>query len=112
MKKLALALAAAATMAFTAPTFAASTAPAPDRMQLAQADVTVKRTTVRHGEGVTRKKVVVRHGDSMRRKVVIRHHDRGLHRGWSHSRHRGAMKTVVVKKYGHGRTVIKKKTFD
>jgi acyl-coenzyme A synthetase/AMP-(fatty) acid ligase len=108
MRKLALAVAAAAAMAFTAPAFAASEAPAASgRIQLAQADVKVKRsTTVRHGN-VVRKKVVVRHGDNVRRKVVIR--DRGLHRGWRHSRHYGARKTVVIKRQGPHRTVVKKK---
>ena len=97
MRKLALALAAAATMAFTAPAFAASDAPAASgRIQLAQADVKVK---VKSGDRrVVRKKVIVRH-------------DRGLHRGWRHSRHYGARKTVVIKKkQGQHGTVIKKKT--
>jgi hypothetical protein len=94
MNKLALAAATAAALMFSAPAFAFDGA-AP-RMQLAQADVKVKVKTGDHG--VVKKKVVIRHGD------------RGLHRGWSHSRHYGAMKTKVVKKTGHGKTVIKKKT--
>jgi hypothetical protein len=103
MKKLALALAAAATLAFTAPALAFEGAAAP-RLQLAQADVTVKRTTTVRRNGVVRKKVVVRRGDSVRRKVVIR--DRGHH--W---RHRGnARRTVVIKKRGPGVTVIRKRT--
>ena len=95
MKKLALAAATAAALAFTAPAFAFDGAAAP--MRLAQADVKVK---------------VKSDGDRhmVKKKVVIRHGDRGLHRGWSHSRHYGAMKTKVVKKTGHGKTVIKKKT--
>ena len=94
MKKLALAMAAAAAMAFSAPAFAANDA-APARMQLAQADVKVK---VKSGDRrVVRKKVIVRH-------------DRGLHRGWRHSRHYGARKTVVVKRQGPHGTVVKKKT--
>ena len=93
MKKLALAAATAAALAFSAPAFAFDGAAAP-RMQLAQADVKVK---IRSGDhGVVRKKVVIRHGD------------RGRHEGWRHSRHHGGMKTVVVKKTGHGKTVIKK----
>ena len=92
MRKFALAMAAVAAVAFTAPAFA-QTAPAPQRM--AQADVKVK---VKSGER-----------GHMRKKVVVRH-DRGLHRGWSHSRHYGAnKKVVVVKKKGPGKTVIKKK---
>ena len=94
MKKLALAAATVAALAFSAPAFAFDGA-AP-RMQLAQADVKVKVKSGDHG--VVKKKVVIRHGD------------RGLHRGWSHSRHYGAMKTKIVKKTGHGKTVIKKKT--
>ena len=93
MKKLALAAATVAALAFSAPAFAFDGAT--PRMQLAQADVKVKVKSGDHG--VVKKKVVIRH-------------DRGLHRGWSHSRHYGAMKTKVVKKTGHGKTVIKKKT--
>jgi hypothetical protein len=105
MRKLALAAAAAATLAFTAPAFALDGTAAP-RMQLAQADVTVKKTTTVRRDGVVRKKVVVRRGDSVRRKVVIR--DRGHHHGWRHGQHHGK-KVVIIKKRGHGKTVIKKK---
>jgi hypothetical protein len=104
MKKLALAMTAAAALAFTAPAFAQS-APTPDRMQLAQADVKVK-PKMRDGN-VVRKKVVIRHD---RGRHLGWRHDRGRHLGWSHSRHHGAMKTVTVKHGGHGKTVIKKKT--
>jgi hypothetical protein len=34
------------------------------------------------------------------KKVIIKkhgHHDMGLHRGWSHSRHGGATKKVIIK---------------
>src|SRR5262245_19779660 len=103
MKKLALAMAAATALAFTAPAVPGFTSDA-------QAQTTVKRTTTVRGDGVVRKKVVIKRGDNVRRKVVIRHGDRGLHRGWSHSRHHGAMKTVTVKRTGPHRTVIKKKT--
>lgn len=96
MKKLALAAATAAALAFTAPAFAFDGTAAPG-MRLAQADVKVKVKT----DGDRR---------VVKKKVVIRHGDRGLHRGWTHSRHYGAMKTKVVKKSGHGTTVIKKKT--
>ena len=93
MKKLALALVAATTFAFTAPTFAATGSP--ERIQLAQADVTVK------------KKVVVRHrGEGMRRKVVI-HRDRGMHRGWREHHHGRVVKKTVIKHRGN-KTVVKK----
>jgi len=97
MRKFALATAAVAALAFSAPAF---TAPA-----FAQ-DVKVK---VKSGE---------RHHDGMRhrnvsKKVVI-HHDRGLHRGFSHSRHYGygGVKKKVIIRHGHGggsKTVIKKR---
>lgn len=103
MRTLALAAAAAAMLAFTAPSFAIDGTAAP-RLQLAQADTTVKRTTTVRRNGVVRKKVVIRRGDSVRRKVVIR--DRGHH--W---RHRGHVKrTVVIKKRGPGTTVVRRKT--
>jgi hypothetical protein len=106
MRKFALATAAAMALAFSAPAF---TAPA-----FAQ-DVKVK---VKSGDEGMRKKVVIKQrGDTVRKKVVIRHGDRGLHRGWSHSRHYGAMKTrsvgavksKTVIKHGPNKTVIKKK---
>jgi len=106
MKKLALAAAAAAMLAFTVPAFAVDGAAAP-RLQLAQADVMVKRSTTVRRDGVVRKKVVVRRGDSMRRKVVM--HDRGRHYGWRHGQHHGAKKVVIIKKHGHGTTVVKKR---
>lgn len=99
MKKLALAMAAATALMFAAPTV-------PGVASDAQAQTTV-----------VKKKVVIKRGggDHVRRKVVVRHGDRGLHRGWSHSRHYGARnKVVVIKKHGgehhRGATVIKKKT--
>ena len=103
MKTLALAAAAAAMLAFTAPSFAIDGAGGP-RLQLAQADTTVKRTTTVRRDGVVRKKVVIRRGDSVHRKVVIR--DRGPH--WRHRGH--VTKKVVMKKRGTGVTVIRKKT--
>src|SRR3954468_11628297 len=92
MRKLTLALAAAATLGFAVPSFVAD-ASAAQGMKVAAADVTVK-TGHRHGAV---KKVVVRR-------------DRGLHRGWAHSRHYGATKKIVIKRGGprHG-TVVKKK---
>ena len=106
MKKLALAASLAAGLAM-AP-IAAGAAPASDRIQLAQADVTVKKTIKADG---TRKKVVIKHrgGDSVKRKVVVRHGDRGLHRGWSHSRHHGATRTKTVIKHHGNKTIVKKK---
>ena len=97
MKKLALAAAAAATLAFTAPAFAVDGTAAP-RMQLAQADVKVK---VKSGDHGMRKKVVIREGR--------RHWDRGRHEGWRHGQHHGSRKVVIIKKHGHGKTVIKKR---
>ena len=83
---------------FTAPAFAFDGTAAPG-MRLAQADVKVKGGVKTDGD----RRVV-------KKKVVIRHGDRGLHRGWTHSRHYGAMKTKSgFKKSGHGTTVIKKK---
>jgi hypothetical protein len=105
MRILALGLAAAA-LALSAP-LTISAAQAPDRMQLAQADVTVKKVT---RTGGVRKKVVVRHrGDSVRRKVVIRRGDQGLHRGWRHSRHYGATRSKTVIKHRGNKTIVKKK---
>ncbi len=88
MRKLALALATAATLGFAAPALAYETQPAP--LQAARADV-VKVKTVRHRPGV--------------RKVVVR--ERVVHR---HGPRYGARKVVVVKKHRpHHRTVAKKK---
>lgn len=97
MKTLALAMAAAATLAFTAPTFAASAAP--DRIQLAQADVTVRVGGERHGD---------RHMRRMHREVRM-HRDYGRHEGWRHRHHDGMRRTVIIKKRGNGTTVIKKR---
>jgi hypothetical protein len=105
MRPFAIALAAAA-LALSVP-LNAGAAQAPDRMQLAQADVTVKKVT-RSG-GVRKKVVVKRRGDTVRRKVVIRSGDRGLHRGWRHSRHYGATRSKTVIKHRGNKTVIKKK---
>ena len=104
MRMLALATAAAAALAFSAPAF---TTPA-----FAQ-DASVK-VKVKQNEGMTKKKVVIRHGDRGRHlgwrhrdvKQVV--HDRGRHEGFSHSRHYGYGKKIVIKR-GHGNTVIKKK---
>src|SRR5207237_632618 len=97
----------AAGLALMAP-IAAGAAPASDRIQLAQADVTVKKTIKSDG---TRKKVVIKHrgGDTVRRKVVVHHGDRGMHRGWNHSHHYGATRTKTVIKHQGNRTVVKKK---
>jgi hypothetical protein len=111
MKKFALAATLAAGLALMAP-LAAGAAPASDRIQLAQADVTVKKTI--RANGVRKKVVIKRSGDTVRRKVVIRHGDRGLHRGWRHSRHHGARhhgatRTKTVIKHRGNKTIIKKK---
>jgi hypothetical protein len=97
MNKLALAMAAAATLAFTAPSFAQGGAP--ERIQLARADVKVK----------------IKSGPHMRTKFVVhdrgRHHgwDRGRHLGWRHAPHHGVKKTVIIKRAPSTRVVIKKK---
>jgi len=99
MKTLALAMAAAATLAFTAPSFAASAAP--DRIQLAQADVNVRIGDRDHDRGARHE----RREHRMHREVRM-HRDYDRHEGWRHHHH--GKKVVVIKK-GHGRTVIKKK---
>ena len=96
MKTLALALAAAATLAFTAPTFAAGAAP--DRIQLAQADVNVRI-------GGDRDRGERRH-HRMHREVRM-HRDHGRHEGWRHRDH--GKKVVIIKKHRNGTTVIKKR---
>jgi hypothetical protein len=99
MKTLALALAAAATLAFTAPSFAASAAP--DRIQLAQADVKVRIGDRDHDRGDRRE-------HRMHREVRM-HRDYDRHEGWRH-RHHDGQRTVIIKKHRDGqRTVIKKK---
>lgn len=88
MKKLALALAAAAALGLAVPAFTTNAAQA-------QESVKVK---VRTG-----------HHQGARAKFVVRH-DRGLHRGWSHSRHYGAARHVtIVKKHRGGGVVVKKR---
>jgi hypothetical protein len=99
MKTFALVLAAAATLAFTAPGFAASAAP--DRIQLAQADVNVRIGDRDHDRGARHE----RREHRMHREVRM-HRDYDRHEGWRHHHH--GKKVVVIKK-GHGRTVIKKK---
>ena len=99
MKTFALALAAAATLAFTVPGFAASAAP--DRIQLAQADVNVRIGDRDHDRGARHE----RREHRMHREVRM-HRDYDRHEGWRHHHH--GKKVVVIKK-GHGRTVIKKK---
>lgn len=86
MRKLALALAAAA-LGFAAPSLANEAQPAP--FQVARADV-VKVKTVKRGHGV--------------RTVVVR--KRAVHR---HGPRYGARKVIVVKKHRPHRTVVRKK---
>jgi hypothetical protein len=100
MKTLALAMAAAAALAFTAPSFAASAAP--DRIQLAQADVKV-RVGGDHDRGVRHE----RREHRMHREVRM-HRDYGRHEGWRH-RHNDGRRVVIIKKHRNGTTVIKKK---
>jgi hypothetical protein len=81
MKKLALGLATAAVLGFAAPALAIDNAAAPDRIRLAQADVTVKtKVAPRHS---VKKKVVIKHrrhavfaSHPARKKVIIK---RGPH---------------------------------
>jgi hypothetical protein len=89
MRKLALGLATAAVLGFAAPALASdNSAAAPDRIRLAQADVTVK-TKVMPSRGMkkkvvikqrkkavfaaqpTRKKVIIKRGPHVKKKVVI-----------------------------------------
>jgi hypothetical protein len=100
MKTFALAMAAAAALAFTAPSFAASAAP--DRIQLAQADVKV-RVGGDHDRGVRHE----RREHRMHREVRM-HRDYGRHEGWRH-RHNDGRRVVIIKKHRNGTTVIKKK---
>jgi hypothetical protein len=87
MRKLALALAAAAAIGIAAPTFAIDAAQAAGT-KMAQANVDVK--------------VKARRGDD---KIVVRHD-----RGWSHARHYGERRHVtIVKTSPHHRVVVKKK---
>ena len=94
MRKLALALAAVAALGFAAPSFVGG-ASAAQGLKVAAADTKV---TIKRGH---------RHAHTNR--VVVRR-DRGLHRGWAHSRHYGTTKKVVIKRGGprHG-TIVKKK---
>lgn len=79
MKKVAFVIAAVAAMAVSAPAFADS--------------VSVR---VHNGHRA--------HAEVVKKKIVVGH-DRGLHRGWTHSRHR----TVVIKHRPRHVTVVKKK---
>jgi hypothetical protein len=89
MKTFALALAAALALGLSSPSFVGDAAAA-QGLKMAQADVSVKVGGPRR----TVKKVIVRR-------------DRGLHRGWRHSRHYGATKKVIIKRTGD--RVVKKK---
>jgi hypothetical protein len=87
MKTFALALVTALALGLSSPSFVGEAAA--QGLKMAQADVSVKVG----GPRGTVKKVVVRR-------------DRGLHRGWRHSRHYGATKKVVIKRTGD--RVVKK----
>jgi hypothetical protein len=88
MRSLALALAAALAVGLSSPSLVNGAAAA-QGLKMAQADVRVNVG----GPHRSVKKVVV-------------HRDRGLHRGWRHSRHYGATKKVVIKRTGD--RVVKK----
>ena len=91
MKKLALVMASVAGLGFATPSFASDVNASQDRIQVAQAGVSVSIGD----RPASRSRVIVRD----------RHHDRGHHRGWRHHRAH-ADHVVVVKK----RKPIKKKT--
>ena len=80
MKTLALAIAAAATLAFIAPSFAASAVP--DRIRLAQADVNVRIGDRGHERGERHE----RREHRMHREVRM-HRDHDRHEGWRHRHH-------------------------
>jgi hypothetical protein len=84
MRKLAIALAALASLGIAAPAFANDAAPS-GRIHVAQADVKVRVGTPSHRRTVKR--------------VIVRH-DRGYHAGWRHN-HRHGSKVVVIKKRPH-----------
>jgi hypothetical protein len=100
MKTLALAMAAAATLAFTAPGFAASAAP--DRIRLAQADVNVGTGDRGHDRGERRA-----HREHRMHRDVRMHRDFDRHEGRRHGHH--GNRVVIIKKHHGGKTVIKKK---
>jgi hypothetical protein len=89
MKTFALIVATALAVGLNAPSFIGG-AKAAQGLKLAQADVSVK-------VGGPRRSV---------KKVIVRR-DRGLHRGWRHSRHYGATRKVIIKRSGD--RVVKKK---
>jgi hypothetical protein len=91
MKKLAIALAATAALAFTAPAFAASDAP----MKVAQAEVKVKIGEGREHRGMERREGRMH----MERREVRMHRDRDWHEGRRH--HRQGDKVVIIKKRMH-----------
>lgn len=93
MRKLALALAAAAALGFTAPVFTATDASAAQgRVQLARADVERASTDISSGRRHRHVKTVIVRRDA----GWHRHHHR--HYGWKH-RHHGGKKVVVIKKH-------------
>jgi hypothetical protein len=88
MRKLALGLATAAVLGFAAPALATDNAAAPDRIRLAQADVTVKskvmpsrsmkkkivikqRKKAVFAAQPARKKVIIKRGPHVKKKVII-----------------------------------------
>jgi len=101
MKTLALVMAAAAGLAFTAPSLAASAAP--DRIHLAQADVNVRVGERDRDRGERRE-----HREHRMHREVRMHRDFDRHEGWRHRHHYG-QRTVIIKKHRDGATVVKKK---
>jgi len=98
MNRLAFGLATIATLGLSTPVFAqSSTTASPQRVQSAQSQThAVHHVKKRHHVRVN--------------KVVVRH-DRGLHRGFSHSRHYGYQKNrkVVIKHTPAPKTSVKSK---
>ena len=92
MKKMALVLASVAGLGFITPSFAMDNSAVQGKIQLAQANF-----SVRVGE------------PRVRERVIVRDHDRGYHRGWRNHRahsnrvvivkkHRPAKKTVIIER--------------
>ena len=89
MKKIALVLASVAGLGFTVPSFAMDNSAPQDRIQLAQADF-----SVRVGE------------PRARERVVVRDHDRGYHRGRRNHRAEADRVVIVKKRKPAKKTVI------
>ncbi|MDB5597447.1 MAG: hypothetical protein JWM36_4408 [Hyphomicrobiales bacterium] len=67
------------------------------KLVAAAAGAAVLLASLTCAQAQTETRVTVRESHPRVVKKVIVHHDRGLHRGWSHSRHRGRVvkKTII-----------------